>query len=266
MRKLGQRAAELLGTPVQNASVLAGGDLSAPQCLELADGRRVVAKTGPLVAAEAEMLQSLRDAEVPAPRILGCDGQLLLMEYLPQDSLPAWADLGAQIRRLHQVSGPAYGWHCDYAFADLTIVNTESDNWPEFWAQRRLLAHLSDLPPDLAKRLERLADSLPQRLPRTPPPSLLHGDLWSGNFLCHQGRLTGLIDPACYYGHGEVDLAMLRLFGAPGPEFFAAYGTLEPGHEQRRAIYTLWPALVHLLLFGSGYRGLVEANLTRAGA
>ena len=70
-----------------------------------------------------------------------------------------------------------------------------------------------------------------------------------------------LIDPACYHGHAEVDLAMLSLFGTPGPMFRETYGPSEPGLEARRPVYQLWPALVHLRLFGSGYQGLVERLL-----
>src|SRR5690606_6786281 len=103
-------------------------------------------------------------------------------------------------------------------------------------------------------------------LPRRPAPALLHGDLWSGNVLAEGGCVTGLIDPACYYGHCEVDLAMLRLFGRPRSVFFEAYGPLEPGHAERLAIYQLWPALVHLRLFGASYRPLVERLLDEAGA
>jgi len=77
-------------------------------------------------------------------------------------------------------------------------------------------------------------------------------------------RVSGLIDPACYYGHVEVDIAMLTLFDRPSTEFYDAYGPLEPGPEERLFIYRLWPALVHLRLFGSGYRSLVEQQLTGA--
>lgn len=79
-------------------------------------------------------------------------------------------------------------------------------------------------------------------------------------------RVSGLIDPACYHGHAEVDLAMLALFGRPGPAFHDNYGALEPGAEDRLPVYQLWPALVHLRLFGAGYRGLVERCLNAAGA
>ena len=79
------------------------------------------------------------------------------------------------------------------------------------------------------------------------------------------GRVSGLIDPACYHGHGEVDLAMLSLFDAPIAAFFKDYGAPEPGHDERAPIYTLWPALVHLRLFGANYQAMVE-RLLRATA
>ena len=103
-------------------------------------------------------------------------------------------------------------------------------------------------------------------LPRTPSPALLHGDLWSGNALFGPGHTAHLIDPACYFGHAEVDLAMLRLFGQPDSAFQEGYGATDAGIADRRPIYQLWPALVHLRLFGAGYRGLVERCLRAAGA
>ena len=115
-------------------------------------------------------------------------------------------------------------------------------------------------------RLERLAGDLGNRLPARPRPALLHGDLWSGNVLTSAGQVSGLIDPACYFGHAEADLAMLTLFWQPGEAFFAAYGPLEPGFLERRPIYQLWPALVHHSLFGTGYVPLLERLLDAAGA
>jgi fructosamine-3-kinase len=139
-------------------------------------------------------------------------------------------------------------------------------NWPNFWAERRLLQGLGTLPAPLARRVERLAARLGDRLPARPPASLLHGDLWVGNLLVSPEGEAALIDPACYRGHGEVDLAMLGLFGRPDPALFEGYGPLEPGAQERRPVYRLWPALVHLRLFGTGFAGMVEGLLDEAGA
>jgi fructosamine-3-kinase len=121
----------------------------------------------------------------------------------------------------------------------------------------------SGLPAELARRVERLAAELPERLPVRPAFSLLHGDLWSGNVLVDGPRVSALIDPACYYGHGEVDLAMLTLFGSPGAAFWEAYRPA-PGWDARRPVYQLWPAIVHLLLFGEAYRPMVDRLLAEA--
>ena len=147
----------------------------------------------------------------------------------------------------------------------MRVDNSWSDAWPDFWGQRRLLNQAPYLPAGLGHRIEALVRDLPEHLPRHPVPSLLHGDLWGGNVLVAGSRISGLIDPACYYGHAEVDFAMLGLFDRPGPALFAAYGGPEPGYDARLPIYQLWPALVHLRLFGAGYRKLVERLLTAVG-
>jgi fructosamine-3-kinase len=166
---------------------------------------------------------------------------------------------------MHHVRGDHYGWADDYAFGPVAIANGWSDNWPRFWAERRLLCHAPHVPAALAHRLETLAADLPSRLPARPAPALLHGDLWTGNVLVHGDRVSGLIDPACYYGHAEVDFAMLSLFDSPPPAFYDAYGSREPGHAERLPIYQIWPALVHLRLFGNSYRRLVERLLSATG-
>lgn len=266
MSGLNQTVLSLLGTEVLRARPLHGGDLSEVQLLSLSDGRHVMAKTGPLVAAEASMLRAIRDAGAPAPEVLGVANGVLLMEALEETAASAkgWQALGESLRQLHSASGPHYGWAEDYAFGPAAIPNAPLESWVEFWATRRLLAAPDALPRDLRVRIEALCKRLPKLLPDMPPAALLHGDLWSGNVL-FSGSAAYLIDPACYYGHGEVDLAMLHLFGAPPEEFHGAYGALEPGFEARRAIYQLWPALVHLRLFGASYRGMVEARLEGLG-
>jgi fructosamine-3-kinase len=261
---LAQRGAALLGGTLRHSQPLGGGSLSQLVKIELTDGREAVVKTG-RPQAEAQMLRALKAAGAPAPEPYAFDSEILVLEVLPDTGAIPWADLGRVLKELHASRGPRYGWETDYAFAAVAIENSWSDNWPAFWAEHRLLNNAPFVGTALARRLERLAAGLPSRLPQTPPPSLLHGDLWGGNILAANNTVSGLIDPACYYGHGEVDIAMLEMFDHPGPAFFSAYGELPPGQDERLAIYRLWPSLVHLRLFGSGYRPLVEGLLGRLG-
>ncbi|CAX27127.1 putative phosphotransferase:kinase [Methylorubrum extorquens DM4] len=267
MNGLARHAADLLGVPLAEARPMAGGDLSQCVRLRLGDGREAVAKTGPAPREEARMLAAIAATGAPAPAVLAADETVLVLECLPDTgSGPGTdADLGRVVARLHAAEGERYGWHAGYAFGPVAIENAWEDDWPAFWGRRRLLCHAGHLPIPLFRRIERLADDLGNRLPKRPRPALLHGDLWSGNVLYGGDRVSGLIDPACYHGHAEVDLAMLSLFGRPGSGFRAAYGAPEPDAAERAPIYKLWPALVHWRLFGAGYRGMVEGFLEAAG-
>lgn len=268
MNQLAETGAALLGGKLDRIEGTAGGDLSLLVRIVLADGRRAIVKEGPTAPAEAEMLRTMAETGAPVPRVLAVDDDAFVMEILPHggSASRAWASLGAAVRRLHGARGERYGWHRDHAFGPVGIANGWSDDWPDFWAERRLLVHLPHLDADLAGRIDDLARRLPDLLPARPAPVLLHGDLWVGNVLAEGSEVTGLIDPACYYGHAEVDLAMLSLFGSPGPAFYEAYGPLEPGRDARLPLYQLWPALVHVRLFGAGYRGMVERLLVAVGA
>ena len=264
---LGAALAEI-GAKAARVTPLHGGDLSQVVRVELADGRAVVAKAGELVVREERMLAALGRAGAPVPEVLAVSGQVMLLEALEEAPArpEAWADLGAALARLHARHGAGYGWEEGYAFGRVAIDNGPAADWPGFWVRRRLLAAPEALPADLRARLEALAARLSDILPARPAPALLHGDLWQGNVLFAPGGRAFMIDPACYYGHGEVDLAMLTLFGSPPEAFWQAYGALEPGWQARRAAYQLWPALVHLRLFGAGYRPMVEGLLARLGA
>ncbi|GKY89530.1 fructosamine kinase family protein [Sinisalibacter aestuarii] len=267
MDALSAACTALLGSAPRSIEALHGGDLSEVSRVVLQDGRTLVAKAGPLVAREGRMLAAIRAAGAPVPELFGEQAGILLMEAL--DAAPetprSWPQFGEDLARLHTHRGTQSGWAEDYAFGTVPIANAPLDDWPRFWAERRLLPFLPHLPTALAPRLERLSTRLAERLPDTAT-SLLHGDLWRGNTLAGRGGRIHLIDPASYYGDGEVDLAMLHLFGGPGPGFTEGYGPLAPGWQARRAVYSLFPALVHLRLFGEGYRGMVERFLTNAGA
>ncbi len=268
MNALADAGAALLGGALRRAEAKGGGCLSQILRIVLADGREAVVKGGGAARAEAAMLRAIAAAGVPAPAVLAVGDGVLVIEALDAGgSLSgAWASLGQVISTLHSARGERYGWAEDYAFGRVAIPNGGLDDWPSFWAERRLAVHLAHIPKGLARRVETLAGSLASLLPARPAPALLHGDLWGGNILSDGRRITGLIDPACYYGHAEVDLAMLTLFDSPSPAFYRAYGPLEPGQAERLPVYQLWPALVHVRLFGSGYHAMAERLLRACGA
>jgi len=142
-----------------------------------------------------------------------------------------------------------------------------------FFRDHRLLfmarqAHAEGaLPASMLGRIETLAERLGDYLIEPAFPSLLHGDLWTGNVLTRQGRIAGFVDPAISFGHPEIELAFATLFGTFGKSFFAAYEELmplEPGfHELRSSLYNLYPRLVHVRLFGAGYLAGIDATLAR---
>jgi len=272
---LAQRAAVLLGARLAHATPIAGGDLSTVVAIELDDGREAIVKGGPSPATEAGMLDAIAATGAPTPAVFACDDAVLVLERLPSRGRieDAWRDLGAVLAKLHTARRDAvasnasrgYGWDADYEFGKVAIENAWTDRWSAFWAERRLLSQSSFLPRTLAARIDSLAGDLANRLPADPPVALLHGDLWAGNVLVAGTRISGLIDPACYYGDAEVDFAMLRLFSRPGPDLLDAYGTLRADHEERLPVYQLWPAIVHFRLFGRAYRSMVERLLSAAG-
>ncbi|HEU0100558.1 MAG TPA: fructosamine kinase family protein [Allosphingosinicella sp.] len=268
MTAFARRVAELTGVAEDRLERLAGGDLSEVLLLRRPDGRCTVAKGGPAVGTEAAMLRALAGVGTPAPIVEAEHDGVLLLEHVPNDGVfspRAWADVAAALRRLHARTGQRYGWPVDYRIGTVALDNRQTGNWPAFWGEQRLVATASILDRPTRERVERLAAALGDRLPQSPPAAFLHGDLWTGNILVAGGRLAALIDPACYGGHNEVDLAMLTLFDDPPDEFWNAYGELDPGWEERRPIYQLFPALVHLRLFGPAYADMVDRLLTRLG-
>jgi len=228
-----------------------------------------------MFAAEAEGLRALRAAageQLRVPAVLarggedGAVGGWIALEWL--EPAPRGRDHGERLGRglaaVHRAgAGDGWGWARDNWIGSLPQANHPAAAWPEFWRDRRLAPQL-----DLARRARRLPASeaewarLLGRLPSLlaagdeDGPSLLHGDLWSGNAL---GTAAGpaIIDPAVYRGHREADLAMTELFGGFGAAFHAAYAEawpLLPGYrQQRRGIYQLYYLLVHVNLFGGGY-------------
>jgi fructosamine-3-kinase len=268
MTAFARRVAALTGVAEDRLERLAGGDLSEALLVRRPDGRLSVAKRDSAAGAEAAMLRALAAAGIPAALVEAEHDGVLMLEHVPNDrvfSPAAWADIGLALRRLHGHEGEQYGWAVDYKIGTIALDNRERRDWAGFWAEQRLVATASVLDRPWRERIGRLAERAGDLLPAAPRPSLLHGDLWSGNILVSDGRLAALIDPACYHGDAEVDLAMLSLFDTPPESFRDSYGPLAPGWEERRAFYQLFPALLHLRLFGDGYAGMVDRLLSSLG-
>ncbi|GGI06152.1 fructosamine kinase family protein [Egicoccus halophilus] len=238
---------------VVQASPLGGGDVAQAWRATLTDGREVVVKATPYDAGlEAEGLRALADAGAPTPALLGVDAHVLVLEHV--SGPPDWSGLGAALARVHGHHGPAFGWHRDNVIGPLPQANGWCPTSGTFVVERRIRPHLEVLPAALARRLAAACDGpLPALLDaHEPTPSLVHGDLWTGNVV--DGRW--LIDPAVHHADRETDLAMLTLFGAPPRPFWDAYASAAPlpdGWEQRRPALHLAPLLVHVRLFGGSY-------------
>lgn len=286
---LKQRLEAALGTRVTESLPLGVGFGLEGAEIRLEDGRHLAVKArsgagraarGPSLALEGFMLGELaRLSALPVPRVHHADDDLLAMDFIETDGSGIDASVerhaGELIARLHATPRPRFGYPRGTLIGPLAQPNPESDRWVAFFREQRLLHmahaahHEGALPASLLARIERFAARLEQHLIEPAHPSLLHGDLWTGNVLTRGGRVAGLVDPAIYCGHPEIELAFATLFGTFGETFFAAYEELLPlqrgFHAERRDIYNLYPRLVHVRLFGASYLPGIEATLARLG-
>lgn len=234
-------------------------------------------------AAEADGIDALRAARaLTVPELIGYsepgdDPAWILMEYIPhgKPAVDYTARLGEGLATLHRNRFESYGWERDNFIGSLPQSNGVIDDWHEFWWQRRLepqiaLAHNRKLISGRGSEWRLLEANLETLLAAATieGPSLLHGDLWIGNTFAGSTGEPVLIDPAVYRGHREVDLAMTELFGGFPDRFYFAYEDQWPllaGYRAyRRAVYQLYPLLVHVNLFGRAYVDLTVRTLTKA--
>jgi fructosamine-3-kinase len=275
-----------LGSAVAAHERRGGGDINDAFQLTLEDGRQIFAKTNAratpaFFAAEARGLAWLAEpGSLALPRVVGVGtGEagatpFLLLEWIEAGPRASDFDeqLGSGLAELHRSGAAHFGLDHDNFIALLPQDNTPEASWAAFYAECRLAPLL-----ERARRqglcdaeLERGAESLLARLGELvgppEPPARLHGDLWGGNLHVDARGRPVLIDPSAYAGHREIDLAMMRLFGGFGERVFEAYAAshpLAPGHRERVPLYQLYPLLVHLCTFGSGYLGQVARCVAR---
>ena len=261
--------AEALGSPVRSVQALSGGCVSEVCRVESEAGSRLVAKFGPFAVLEEERagLQTLAEAKaVRVPQVTCLHGAeeaaVLLMEELVVGSDPDWGRFGRDLALLHSTTvGERYGFDLDNHLGTTPQPNGWMDDWVAFNRTRRhgplvdALVVRGALTGDDLELVRRVLASLGGVLPERPRPSLLHGDLWSGNAIPLEGGGVAVIDPAPYVGHALADIAMMQLFGGFPPACFEGY--LDAGGEgfdpACLAVYRLHHLLNHLLLFGPGY-------------
>ncbi len=287
-----------LGVRVGSLSPLSGGCVGEVYLVRLAGdsgdsgdsgegpsghGSHLVVKVdrsaSPTLETEGFMLSYLaQHTGLPVPGVRFCDAAMLVMDHLPGSSsfdTRAQQHAAVLLAQLHDITSDRAGFERDTLIGSLSQPNAWNDSWVTFFAQSRLVymadegARAGRLPAPVARRVHTLADRLGELIDEPTQCSLVHGDVWAGNVLAENGCITGLIDPAIYFGHPEVELAFITLFSCFGEPFFARYRERRPipdgFFETRRNVYNVYPLLVHVRLFGGGYVQQVSGLLDQLG-
>lgn len=280
---------ELLRHKVSGTTHLKSFTLASGGCIN--HGGRITTSTGThflkwndarkfpgMFEAEAKGLELLRaPGVITIPEVLGAGErgsyQFIVMSFVEQQGRSAhyWHMLGERLASLHRVTRTSFGLDHDNYIGSLRQWNKPHASWIDFFIEQRLQVQLElalkDPLLDRAslQKFETLFKQLPGLLP-SEGPSLLHGDLWSGNLITDEKGEPCLIDPAVYFGHREADLAMTQLFGGFDDAFLDSYNDsfpLMPGFRERFDLYNLYPLLVHVNLFGGSYASQVNSILKR---
>lgn len=280
---LTKNLSNLINETITTISSVSGGDISKAFRINTPDNSyflkvNTAANASKMFQTEAEGLQLINDTNtIKTPKVIACDTfentSFLLLEFIDSKSASHkdFENLGHQLAELHQCTSEHFGLYEDNFIGSLPQSNKPHKTWVDFYVSERLLPQLA-----LAKQKHLLSENecpseqeMNVRLESlfvNIKPSLLHGDLWSGNFLISKGGIPYLIDPAVYYGHHEVDIAMSKLFGGFNDTFYNAYDTHFKSDENtasRIEIYQLYYLLVHLNLFGKSYYNSVTSILEK---
>ena len=277
---------------------LAGGDINKAYGIELSNGIDIFMKANEkknvdFFIQEANNLNSIsktKTLNTPEIIALGTDNgeevgySFLLLKYVPEETKTNkfWENLGHSLAQMHNCdtsnflpkdyfnNGCKFGFLQDNYIGRTNQINTPKKSWVEFFRDNRLgpqfkLAQDFFSKEDFSK-ITKLLDNLEKFLPEPEHPSLLHGDLWSGNILCAKNDEPYLIDPACYVGHSETDIAMTELFGAFPTDFYRAYKEtkkIDSDYFERRDLYNLYHVLNHVNLFGHSYLSAAKAIIKK---
>ena len=268
-----------LSSEITRFEPVSGGCINETGVIQLTNGNKLFLKLHPgapenFFSAEAYGLEALRaNTNLCVPNVIHADTDFLLLEDLG-DGTPVtefWRLLGLGLAQLHSTTYPTFGLEVDNYCGRTPQTNSPSADGYAFFAKHRLIA-LADnasrkalLDNNDLQRVSSLADNLHNYIPHQPAV-LIHGDLWSGNVHCDNEGYPALVDPACYRGWAEADLAMTVLFGGFHQDFYQAYeeaSSIAHDWRHRSPLYNLYHLLNHLVLFGTGYLGQVKNVLDR---
>lgn len=258
---------------IKTLTTVSGGDINDAYKIDTNRGSFFIKlnslKYPELFNKEAEGLNLLITGDVRVPEIIDTgilnNLQYLLLEYIVQGNSTKNTHLsfGGNLAKLHAHSNPYFGLDSENYIGSLIQSNTLTEKWHDFYHNQRLLpltesaVRLNLLNEEDLDNIQKLGENLHNIIPEEPP-ALLHGDLWSGNYLVDENAEAVLIDPSVYFGHREMDIAMTKLFGGFTNDFYTGYNRtrpLEKDWEQRIPLFQLYPLLVHINLFGSSYTG-----------
>jgi len=273
--KIKARIEEKLKIKIKSLSSLSGGCISDAYKITMSDGSNYFLKydhstSNDMFIKEANGLKELAKANaIRIPNVLSFDEDYILLEYIPTGNKKKdfFEEFGRSFAEMHKFTSESFGFYEDNYIGSNPQKNipveNEKKSWVSFYFNKRILFQLQ-----LAEKLGNSTDALRKGVSKLEniiqeiigdtkeKPSLLHGDLWGGNYMVDENGNAVLIDPAVYYGHREADLGMTKLFGGFSSEFYRAYVEtfpLEDGHEYRENIYKLYQVLNHLNLFGGDY-------------
>jgi fructosamine-3-kinase len=273
--KIKTRVEEKLGSKIISFTSLSGGCISDAFRITTADKSNFFLKYNPSASndmffKEANGLKELaKSYAIRIPAVLGFDKDYILLEYISSGNKKKnfFEEFGRCFAEMNRYTSEDFGFYEDNHIGSNPQKNipdgTEKTNWVDFYFYKRILFQfklaekLGNSTEELRKGISRLEDKIQEIIGYSDEkPSLLHGDLWGGNYMVGENGSPVLIDPAVYYGHREADLAMTKLFGGFNSEFYRAYNEIFPlkdGYEYRENIYKLYHVLNHLNFFGGGY-------------